>query len=196
MTATDSVAADLKSKLSQAEARVRKLESSLEKAREDRDELAVTLRVLGKHGYMGAAETEAVTAGRGAEMNALQAVVIACVPGSGSPGITPKNVTAILHTAGRPDVSGDYVRTTLWRMAQRGVLKSENGQYWRIETPDAENVEAPDALTPRANNESTGPDTGRGTGFPPTPPEGSIPSGSTSHFTGGFADEMDDDIPF
>lgn len=196
MTATDSVAVDLKNKLSQAEARVRKFESSLQKAREDRDELAVTLRVLGKHGYMGLDETAGVTAGRAGEMNALQALVTACVPGFDSPGITPKNVTTVLHTAGRQDVSGDYVRTTLWRMAQRGILKSENGRYWRIESPAAGNVAAPDAQTPRADNESTGPDTGRGTGFPSTPPEGSIPSGSTFVQGSGYADDLDDDIPF
>ena len=54
---------------------------------------------------------------------------------------------------------------------------------------------APDAVTSEA--ESSAGSVGRDGGYPPTNPEGSTPSDSTPVQTGGgFADDLDDDIPF
>jgi len=108
--------------------------------------------------------------------------------------MAPKDVTAALHASGRNDVTSDYVRTTLWRMAQRGLLKSNNGLYWR-DTVEVEGVAAPDAGTSRADNKTVGPH-GGGEVFPADTPEGSIPSGSTPSSPAPWGDDLDDDIPF
>lgn len=197
MSANPDVAGDLKSKLSKADARVRRLESTLSNARKERDELATALRVLVKLGHIeddsGAAsdEIEAATA------NERQSLVLDQVPEGQQYAVAPKDVTSALHALGLTDITADYVRTTLWRFAQRELLKNADGLYWRAITPDTENVTAPDARTSEADN-FMGPATGRGTGFPPTPPEGSIPSGSTppSDYKPWHVVPDDDDIPF
>lgn len=189
------VGGDLKDKLSKADSKVNRLESALSVARKERDDLATAYRVLVKLGHIEDGGTPAdTTPSTGA--NEKQAIVLELVPFGEQYAVAPKDVTAILHNRGLEDITADYVRTTLWRFAQRNVLQSGDGLYWR-RTPELNSVAAPDAETSRADNESTGPATGRGTGFPPTPPEGSIPSGSTpSNTSPGWGDDLEDDIPF
>jgi len=67
------------------------------------------------------------------------------------------------------------------------ILQSKEGRYWR-----PKNEEAP-AETGASNR--AGLVTGRGSGFPPSPPGGSIPPSST-HVPTGFEADLDDDVPF
>lgn len=196
MTATETVANDLQARLSRAETRVKKCESALESAKLERDELAIAVRVLLKHGHIVVDHISPVQAKIG-DLNETQNLVLLSVPANSARAVAPKDVTQQLHALGYPDISADYVRTTLWRLAKRQLLANDNGLYWRTSGDEAENVAAPDARAPRAVNESTGP-VGREGGYPPSTPEGSIPSGSTQ----SLSDEAramldyDDDIPF
>src|SRR5206468_3807304 len=88
-------------------------------------------------------------------------------------GISPKEVHDMIVAMEDADISADLVRTQLWRMAKRGLLKSKDGRYWR-----PRNDEAPDAETSEASN-TTGPADGSQGGATHLHPEGSIPSGST-----------------
>lgn len=199
MTEPTTVGDDLKARYSHEDSKVKRLESALAAARERRDEIAVAMKVLAKLGYIEDPEAVASTnTNRVVGMNEAQSLVYQYV-GCGEVGaMAPKDVTSILHSTGRDDLSADYVRTTLWRLAQRGYLKNEGGLYWRPEPAKAENVAAPGAETPRAVNESAGPH-GGGSVFPASSPEGSIPSGSTPPKRGFVEfDEtgLDDDIPF
>jgi hypothetical protein len=195
MNVTEAVATDLRTKLSKAESKVKRLESTLQQARQERDELAVAMRVLVKHGYLDADHIVPANTNRNAEMNEMQNLVFLGVPHNRAEAVAPKDVTATLHASGHTDISGDYVRTTLWRLAQRDMLNNENGKYWRSEAPEPENVAASDARAPEADT-IAGP-LGGERGYPPSAPEGSIPSGSTFRpNVSNFADDMDDDIPF
>lgn len=195
MAQGEAVGGDLKDKLSKADSKVKRLESALSAARLERDDYATAYRVLVKLGHIEAvqAATEEVGA---VGANEKQNLVLSLVPEGEQHSVAPRDVTQNLHQRGLEDITADYVRTTLWRFAQRGVLKSADGLYWRSSPVAVENVAAPDAETSRADNESTGPATGRGTDYPPTPPEGSIPSGSTPPRSSPYSDDLDDDIPF
>jgi hypothetical protein len=187
------VAADLSAKLSKAESKVKRYESALELALAERDELAIAMRVLAKHGYLEGAV--AAAGDRVAGMNEAQALVYECTAFGEVSALAPKDVAAILHARGRDDLSSDYVRTTLWRLAQRGILKSENGLYWRP-APAAENGSAPDVETSRAVDSAGLADgsQGRATHLDP---EGSIPSSSTPpKIIIVPDDDIDDDVPF
>lgn len=48
-------------------------------------------------------------------------------------GMLPKDVTSVIRERWRPDVSGTYVSTSVWRLAQSGDLEKEpNGSRYRI----------------------------------------------------------------
>lgn len=168
----------------------------LEAARVERDELAVAMRVLAKHGYIDTDAVAPSNTNRHAGLNEQQSQVYECTGYGEIVGLAPKDVVGMLHSKGIDNLSADYVRTTLWRLAQRGLLQSQNGLYWRPGAPDAANVEAPDAKTSEAS-EVSGPVTGRERGYPPSTPEGSIPSGSTqSRPNPAWDEDLDPDVPF
>lgn len=153
--------ADLREKRDKAEARVRRTKANHEAAVRDFEELDCAYTVLIKHGYIKDAAGHEPA---GAAMNETQALVLSCVPYGEVFAIAPKDVANMLHARGRDDITADYVRTTLWRLAKREILKSEGGLYWRPGKPDLENVAAPDAETSRAGNGRVGPH-GGGTGW-------------------------------
>jgi hypothetical protein len=102
----------------------------------------------------------------------------------------------MLNRSGRDDISADYVRTTLWRLAKRGVIESNNGLYWRVSAQEAfGKTEAPGAQTPEASEVSGLADgsQGRATHLDP---EGSIPSSSTPPRFDPNWDDLDADVPF
>lgn len=190
MTDSPAFVTDLIEKRAKAEAKVKRMEASLAAARKDFDELDVAVNVLTKHGYIQGDEGQAapaITAQNG--LNDTYSYLLRFVPFGEDLAIAPKEVTDMVRRDGRADLSGDYIRTALWRMGQRGVLEGNDGRYWR---PKKE--EAPDASTSGAS-ETTGPVTGRERGYPPSTPEGSIPSGST-HVQAAYESDLDDDVPF
>jgi hypothetical protein len=200
VTDSPALAADLKDKLSKAEAKVIRTRTAYETAVRERDEFHVAMKVLIKHGYIqeeGSAPYgvfEKATGAGTVALNEDQTLVLDSVPYGEQFATPPRDVVNIIHAGGRDDLSGDYIRTTLWRLARRDILKSANGLYWRPLT--SENVEAPDAHATEASDD-LGPVTGRGRVFPAKPPEGSIPSGSTpSNVADDFDSLLDDDVPF
>lgn len=193
VTTDPAFASAIREKFLKSEQRVRRAESALEKAKQEHEELAVTVRTLIRHGLIADEGTAGRHAPEAADMNEAQSVVLSFVPKGEANAASPKEIISELHNAGREDLSGDYIRTTLWRFAKRGALKSVNGLYWWPSvTGQVEIVEAPDTLVSEASI-NTGPVTGRGTGFPSTPPEGSIPSGSTPSIRPPWETDVDDD---
>jgi hypothetical protein len=198
VSADPAFAAAIREKFLKSGQRVKRAESALEKAKFDHDELAVTMRTLIRHGLIEDEDSTGRDVPTAADMNEAQSVVLSFVPKGESAAASPKDIISELHNAGRDDLTADYIRTTLWRFAKRGALKSDNGMYWwPPAATKAEIVAAPDAETSEADNASAGP-LGGERGFPPTTPEGSNPSGSTSSQYGGFnvPDDLDDDVPF
>ncbi len=198
MTDTPAVVADLREKFSKADSKVKRRETALASALEARDELAIAMRVLAKHGYMDSESVAPANMNRQTGLNEKQALVFSCVPHGEDRAVAPKFVTDVLNFDDHTDITGDYVRTTLWRLAQRGMLRNANGLYWRAESAEAENVATPGVFAPGADNGIAGP-LGGERGYPPSAPEGSIPSGSTlSPEALRLLDDTpgDDDVPF
>lgn len=73
-------------------------------------------------------------------------------------------------------------------ISSRGILQSKDGRYWKPKKEEASGDE------PKASN-SMGP-VGREGGYPPSTPEGSIPSGSTPVQAASFDADLDDDVTF
>jgi hypothetical protein len=185
-----SFAADLKQKHAKAQAKLDKARANLIAAQKDFEELDTALNVLTKHGYIDDEDTKASGPSASVAPNETHAFLLRFVPAGEIGAIAPKEVADMVRSHGRDDLDPDYIRTVLWRLAQRGVLMNKDGRYWRPRKD-----EAPDAETSEASN-STGPVTGRERGYPPSTPEGSIPSGSTHVQPSAFDEDLDDDVPF
>jgi hypothetical protein len=183
-----SFAADLKQKHAKARAKLDKLRASMAAAEKDFDELDTALNVLTKHGYIEDEAHPAAGIGAAVATNETHMYLLKFVPEGEIGAIAPKEVADIVRSTGRNDLDPDYIRTVLWRLAQRGILMNKDGRYWRPKKD-----EAPDAEASEASN-SMGP-VGREGGYPPSTPEGSIPSGSTPVQAADEGD-LDDDVPF
>lgn len=190
MTDVRSFAADIKERRTKAQAKVNRLRNSLAAATKDLEELDVALNVLVKHGYIEGDEDQpqpaiAEAAGFSNENHAL---LYSYVPEGEASAISPKEVTDAIHATGRTDLNADYVRTVLWRMAQRNTLESRDGRYWRPTKKEEAPAEA-------EASQFRGP-VGREVGYPPSTPEGSNPSGSTPSQAAEVDAWDDDDVPF
>jgi hypothetical protein len=179
---------DLVEKRTKAQTRVKSLETKLAAARKDFDELDVAVNVLTKHGYIEDEAHPAAGIGAAVATNETHMYLLKFGPEGEIGAIAPKEVADIVRSTGRNDLDPDYIRTVLWRLAQRGILMNKDGRYWRPKKD-----EAPDAEASEASN-SMGP-VGREGGYPPSTPEGSIPSGSTPVQAADEGD-LDDDVPF
>lgn len=98
-------------------------------------------------------------------------------------GLTPREISEKLSTAGRP-TSPQSVSSTLSRLKAEGIADSTpSGRWIKKKAPPSREDDAKD-LGPRAGAQEQ-----RSTDLP----EGSIPSGSTYRPS---RDEIDDEIPF
>jgi len=197
---TDPVVA-LRDKEARLEARLKKARAAVERDESELEEVRTALRQLAKLGLISGEDDDDQGPFAG-DINAAHSAILSCVPYGEEFAIAPKEVVAMLQAGGGFEQSADYVRTALWRMAtKKRIIESKNGLYWRpaVELAEANvnrNVKAPDASTSEASNGS-GLDTGRGTGFPSTPPGGSIPPSSTHPRPAPAWDaDLDDDVPF
>ena len=125
----------------------------------------------------------------------LKSLILGCVQAYGREGVTAREVAASLTASGR-ETSEPSASSTLSRMKAEGEVENRHGK-WFFKTS-----EASDAETSEASNESgrvaelEGPEkteqrpfrNGENVGSSPTPP-------SPVPFV-GFADDLDDDIPF
>jgi hypothetical protein len=101
---------------------------------------------------------------------------------------TPSAIHSFLESRG-VDTSRQSVSTRLQRLKNDGLI-AHDGERWTLpkdEGPDDESGPS-DQLGP----------VGRERGYPPSAPEGSIPSGSTASQSpsSGFSRDLDDEIPF
>jgi hypothetical protein len=133
---TDAVSL-LREKQSKLAARVRKARASLKTVEDELDEVETALRVLLKMGLSPNVEEESAAVTTVDSASRAQAAVMAAVPVGEDGALAPKEVQAIVLRRGI-FVSGNYVRTTLWRMARRGQLASANGRYWKASSCDDE----------------------------------------------------------
>jgi len=185
---------DLLDKREKAAARVKRAEVSLASAKKDFEELDIAVNVLTKHGFItgDTAQPKPKIVEAVGFTNPKHHLIFEQVPVGRSYAISPKEIIDAVRSKGG-EVSPDYVRTVLWRFADKGTVINTDGRYWRHPL-EQEKEEASDAETSEASD-FTGP-VGRGTGFPSTPPEGSTPSGSTHAQAAYFDADLDDDVPF
>ena len=181
-------------RLAKAESRVQRLEKQLEGARAERDDLQTTVRVM--------AEITGETAADGpvAEIQGRQKDILRLLPDEPAKGAAPAALYDMYKLICDEDITLDTFRTTTWRMKGnvfvlphhgRYLVKANDGKYWKEaiakeEASDAQTSEASKKLGPLGGER----------GFPPTAPEGSIPSGSTRAQPAAFDAELDDDVPF
>lgn len=188
--------------LAKAEAKVKRLSAQMDAAVAERDELVTAARVFERL-------TEAVTPSSSAAAQSDNGQLIYGFVGVGRENAgAPKEIIDALKAAGH-DLNDDLVRTQLWRMAKRNELRKDDGRYWRPvdlaagEVLEADKETAPNAETSRAveelgrvaeleGREKTEQHpfrNGENAGSSPAPP-------SPVQTGGGFADDLDDDIPF
>lgn len=109
---------------------------------------------------------------------------------SEGPGHSPAEIAESLTKGGR-ETTNTTVSSLLSRMKKEGQAENREGRWFL----PIENDEGPDNAGPQSE---LGP-VGRERGYPPSAPEGSIPSGSTaSHQERAetFSRDLDDEIPF
>lgn len=185
-----------KERLAKAEARLLRLEKQVETARSDVADLRTTVRVMAE------ITGETLTDSTPVEAQGRPRHIVMLLPEGEENGAGPSEIFENYRRLGADDVSPDTFRATLWRMKNgiyfmrdRGswVIRSSDGRYWKESITHKD--EAPDAETSGAS-ETTGPVTGRERGYPPSTPEGSIPSGSTHVQPASFDTDLDDDVPF
>lgn len=102
---------------------------------------------------------------------------------------TPASILAFLQQYRQVDTSKHSVSTRLQKMKADGII-AHDGEKWVL----PQNQEGSDAPTSEPSNGS-GP-VGRERGYPPSAPEGSIPSGSTASQSPHPSRDLDDEIPF
>lgn len=116
-------------------------------------------------------------------------------------GMTPLEIANAITLSGR-ETSNTSVSSILSRLKKDEAVYQKGDRWHAIKTDKAPDTSMSEAF------EELGPATGRGTVFPATPPEGSIPSGSTDvqDLRAGLENvrrtlptnprDLDDDIPF
>jgi hypothetical protein len=185
---------DLIEKREKAAARVKRAEAALGNAKKDFEELEIALNVLAKHGFIAGdqAQPKPKIVEAVGFTNPKHGMIFDQIPIGERYAVSPKEIIDAVRSKGS-NVTPDYVRTVLWRFADRGTVENTDGRYWRHPL-EQEKEEASDAETSEAS-ETTGP-VGREGGYPPSTPEGSIPSGSTPVQAHSFDEDLDDDVPF
>ncbi|RWO77593.1 hypothetical protein [Mesorhizobium sp.] len=157
-------------------------------------EIDAALDVLGDP---DAAKATAVSSGAGpSPIN--NAIIDAISQGN----TTPATIFDFITEHRQIDTSKASVSTRLSKMKHEGLIDND-GQGWAL----VGKAEGSGAETPEPSNTELGP-VGRERGYPPSAPEGSIPSGSTvvQNLQAGVANvqatmparsrELDDEIPF
>jgi hypothetical protein len=175
-----------------AEAKVSRLRSSLEIAERELSETAIALRVFER--ASGGASTDSA-----ASLGPTSEAILKHVGVGRANATAPKDIVTALEASGTP-MGGDLVRTQLWRLEKRGVLRKQDGRYWILDLAQSgsEKAEAPEQSRASVGRvaELEGPEkteqrpfrTGENVGSNPTPP--------TPYSRSAFDTDLDDDVPF
>jgi hypothetical protein len=128
--------AELEARLGKAKSRKDRAKFAYDSASAETDRLETALSVV--------REMMGVTTGppmRGSSLTTKQQILLNSLKNGQNNALSPAD---IYHVASQnPAFDGDvpYVRTTLWRMADKGSIGSANGVYWRFE--EATTIQAP-----------------------------------------------------
>lgn len=200
------VVADIEAKLAKAQAKVERCEKALESARLEASDLETTLRVLRTlfdEPPTGQKANQPTTA-----VSERHRDIIECLYEGKANSQSPVQLFEAYKLVGDSGVTLDTLRTTVWRMADPEKQTAfavgdnvyrvfrEDGRYWKqkqLSPPSAS--EGSTEFGRVAELEEPGSSeqhpfrNGENVGSSPTPP-------STVQTGGGFADDLDDDIPF
>lgn len=120
--------ADLESRLKKAQIRAEKAKSAYESAANEAVRLETTLSVVRE--IIGVSDAPNVSGG---SLSAKQKILVNSLKYGENNAMSPIDIYAIASS--NPSFNGDinYVRTTLWRMANKHSIGSANGTYWRFD---------------------------------------------------------------
>lgn len=152
--------------LGKLEAKANRLRTQLDAVETERGEIETTIRVLQRFAGQGPSATP------NNQPNENGAIILRYVGEGENEALAPKEIQERL-TADGHDLNADLVRTQLWRMAKRGILESEDGKYWKPVSDPFEEY----ASQAKPSSEGFG-------------------AGANSGFGSGFADDLDEDVPF
>jgi hypothetical protein len=137
----------------------------------ERDEIDTAIRVLERLHGQDASPPSTIT-------NENGVLILKYVGAGEDEAQAPKEIQSRIVADGH-DLNADLVRTQLWRMAQRGLLESDNGKYWKPREkadPFAQYAEAVEVHRKRADDEWG--------------------AGEQARQTSGFTDDLEEDVPF
>lgn len=133
---------ELENRLKKAQNRAEKAKSAHESASNEVVRLETALSVFRE--ISGEPATNASPSG---SLTRKQQIVVNSLKFGQNNAISPIDVYQVASTDQAFDGDVNYVRTTLWRMADKGSIGSANGVYWRW--PDAEEVREAIVLPPQ-----------------------------------------------
>ena len=118
---------ELESRLKKAESRASKAKAAFDAATAEALRLETALSVVRE---MIGAPTAASQSG--SSLTSRQQIVVNSLKFGQNNALSPVDVFQV--ASANPSFEGDvnYVRTTLWRMANKGVIGNANGAYWRF----------------------------------------------------------------
>lgn len=191
---------DLEARLAKARAKVERGEKALESARLELADLETAHRVIKA---MADESTALKTSNSPASMSNRQRDILSLLYDGRENSQAPAQIFEGYKLIGDGDISLDTFRTTVWRMADNDFLADgnlfrvlrDNGRYWKEKQASPPSASEGSAefgrvaeLEVPARSEQHPFRKGENVGSSPTPP--------SPVQNGGFADDLDDDIPF
>jgi hypothetical protein len=136
---------ELESRLRKAQSKALKAKAAFDAATEEAARLETALSVIQE--VMGGSPTQ--SAGKGT-LTRKQHILFSALKFGQNNAQSPIDIYQSIK--GDPAFDGDvnYVRTTLWRMADKGMIGSSNGAYWGFEASGS----SAEARTPAATKET------------------------------------------
>jgi hypothetical protein len=135
---------ELELRLKKAENRAEKAKIAFDSATREASRLATALSVIREMSGNVAPSTTS----SGQLTNKQQIVVNSAKYGQEN-AMSPINIYQLASLNDGFDGDVNYVRTTLWRMAERGAIGSANGKYWRW--PESDESTKADVVLPPSN---------------------------------------------
>ena len=126
---------ELESRLKKAESRASKAKAAFDAATAEALRLETALSVVRE--MIG---TPTATAQSGGNLTSRQQIVVNSLKFGQNNALSPVDVFQVASENFSFEGDVNYVRTTLWRMADKGVIGNANGAYWRF-PPAASNGE-------------------------------------------------------
>ncbi len=120
----DSLGQELERRYEAALRRAEAAQTELREAMKDLERLETARAVVRELSGSASAASSLGTLTKG------QSAIYEVLPSGKEQGLSPVQVYELCKQDGAR-LHVDYVRTTLWRLAQNGVIKSADGKYWK-----------------------------------------------------------------